>query len=689
MKHSSRPHALQILAFCLALTASPLFAATLHYDLDGGTAGFAGNTGAGAWDAVTSNWSTSAMGDVAPGTWTNGETASFTTEGALTVTLGAGFNPVVEGINYEDGSADGFLIEADGGGNTISLGAGGITNSNTTGNRTLTINPNIALTASQTWETVSNTGNSIIDVNGNVDVGTHDLDLIITNGEDIFIDGDVTGSGDIFAGNALANSNGSIRLGGDISAWTGNLTIEADTSSNGSNMQVAVVSDVNAATVSVTNQGRLQMNAAGTTISSTLILNGRGQFNTGALFANAANVTVTGQIQTADQTTIGAGANASLNIDGGITNTSTSNETLRLNPGTNATMTLNSVIDDEGAGTGNLIVRKESAGTLVMTTGNLHTYSGNTQILGGTLEVSVLANGGSPSHLGDGSTVEFGANFGSTAFGTLKITDNGSTDRNLTFIASDGGTGNQNGGAIEVTGSNVVTISGNVNRGGDANAQARFEKTGSGTLILSNAGNNNFDGQIYVKDGELQVNTVLDDVRTGLANGQETFVQIETGGTLSGTGEVTDVFLQSGGFIAPGASPGELTAADLTWDGGGAFNFELGATTTTADSDLLTLSGDLIKGSAGSFTFNFSDGNGAPVLDTYTLIDFASNVGFVVGDFDFTYTGSQPAFDGNFLLNPGSLQFQVTQVQVIPEPSAVLLLWGGTALLLFGRRRRS
>lgn len=186
-----------------------------------------------------------------------------------------------------------------------------------------------------------------------------------------------------------------------------------------------------------------------------------------------------------------------------------------------------------------------------------------------------------------------------------------------------------------------------------------------------------------MKAGELQLDTVLDDVRTGVP-GQETFVQVESGATLSGTGQVTQLRLLDGGILAPGNSPGEFTAESLIWNGGGEIAFELGSDNTTATSDLLTITGALTKGSAGVWEFNFSDGIGTPTLnETYTLFTFGST-DFLVGDFTHTYSGALSGFDGDFTLNAGSLEFTVT---AIPEPGTCVLL--GFGLFAMAARRRS
>jgi hypothetical protein len=101
-----------------------------------------------------------------------------------------------------------------------------------------------------------------------------------------------------------------------------------------------------------------------------------------------------------------------------------------------------------------------------------------------------------------------------------------------------------------------------------------------------------------------------------------------------------------------------LNIASLTLNGNVAFAFQLGAAANPGDSDLLALTGALTKGAAGTVTFHFSDGVGAPTLNTtYTLITFTQPTNFSVGDFAYDYAGANPTLAGTFaLVGSGSTQ---------------------------------
>lgn len=93
---------------------------------------------------------------------------------------------------------------------TLALGAGGITNTNTTAGRNFTIATDLEIAATQTW-TANASVNSVIDVTGNLS-GTGNLELVTPT------------SFTSYSSQPLPN----IRLSGsDNSAYTGNITMTA------------------------------------------------------------------------------------------------------------------------------------------------------------------------------------------------------------------------------------------------------------------------------------------------------------------------------------------------------------------------------------------------------------------------------------------------------------------------------
>lgn len=189
--------------------------------------------------------------------------------------------------------------------------------------------------------------------------------------------------------------------------------------------------------------------------------------------------------------------------------------------------------------------------------------------------------------------------------------------------------------------------------GGALTGTGGFIKTGAGTLTLSAA--NTFASAVTIDAGTLNVTGSLSSGGTVLVNNTA---------TLAGTGTISRaVTLNVGGAISPaGASAGTLTAASLTWNGGGRLVANQGATT-----DRLALTGALTKGTAGSFVVAFTPGT-LVAGTTYTLASFGST-NFTAADFTFTGLGHAK---GRFTVTATSLQFTLDDDGVAVTP---LLDW--------------
>ena len=226
-----------------------------------------------------------------------------------------------------------------------------------------------------------------------------------------------------------------------------------------------------------------------------------------------------------------------------------------------------------------------------------------------------------------------------------------------------------NGGNYRaIVGTNAtLTIGANGGSGtftGDLSLGLSIKKTGTGVQTLEPPAYNSepTTGSICVNQGTLNV---LSNLST--CSG----AQISSGAKLTGTGFLPPVDLRQGGSLAPGdarllGSIGTLnigtqsSPSDLIWNGGGTIACELGS---TGLADQLKISANFIKGSAGSYQFNFG-GSGLP-RQTYILAKFAST-SFSVENFSFT--GLAPMLEGSFSIvngtelhfTTGRLPFQVT-----------------------------
>lgn len=219
---------------------------------------------------------------------------------------------------------------------------------------------------------------------------------------------------------------------------------------------------------------------------------------------------------------------------------------------------------------------------------------------------------------------------------------------------------------IGTSGSSSLTVNSGT-FSGDISGNGILIKESSGTFVI--AGETSFIGETTVNAGTFIVDG-------SLSNGLGP-VQVNEGGTLGGSGLVGTITL-SGGTVAPGSSPGTLTAANLYWEAGKIL-FELGPSQAASD---LIVTGQL-QGFGGPYDFQFVD-QGWVVGSTYTLINFAGTNIADINDFGFTNSGG---FDGDFAYNNDTLQFTLNTV---PEPSSGVLaaIAAIAAGLLRIRRRR-
>ena len=198
--------------------------------------------------------------------------------------------------------------------------------------------------------------------------------------------------------------------------------------------------------------------------------------------------------------------------------------TIRVGDGSTAgadfTTTINSVL----TGTAQLV--KTDSGTLVL--GGTNSYTGGTQIVGGTIRISNDANLGAAS--GD---VTFDG-------GTLETSANMTSARG--FVVTGGGT-------IATAADTIFTYNGLFSGTGG------LAKNGAGTLLVT-ADNSGFGGSTTVAGGTLAVQGSLGGA-----------VSVGAAGRVEGAGRVGS--LANAGVVAPGSGIGSLTVAgDYTGNGG-------------------------------------------------------------------------------------------------------------------------
>jgi len=188
-----------------------------------------------------------------------------------------------------------------------------------------------------------------------------------------------------------------------------------------------------------------------------------------------------------------------------------------------------------------------------------------------------------------------------------------------------------------------------------------IRKLGNGVLELS--GVNTYTHDTLVDDGTVLVNGSLN---------AGSIVTVSAGATLGGTGTVGDIFVNSGGTIAPGASVESLNVGSLTLSPGGISLFEIDGTGAN-QFDTILASGAVAFGGTLSLDFVADFGDGA-----WDLFNFASSSGNFSSIVDTS---------GNY--SPGELSFDPTTgiltASAVPEPTAV----GALAMVgMLGLRRR-
>ncbi len=341
------------------------------------------------------------------------------------------------------------------------------------------------------------------------------------------------------------------------------------------------------------------------------------------------------------------------------------------------------------AGTGN--VTKRDAGTWILSGSN--TYTGGTELLGGTLVVDALSRLGNRTAPGDNTgylAIKNGATFKYTGTGSE------STTRRLYMDTGDA--------TINVVDSGATLT---WNDDNDSLKNGNFTKTGAGTLVMEdpltgtgqtvtvNGGTltlkatNSYTGATTVTSGTLRVDGSI----------TSSAVTVDAGARLQGSGSVGGLIVN--GTVAPGNSLESLGV-------GG--NLSLGATSTFQYGlDSASLNGDLLAANTGSLTITSGailtlteEASGTLNLgDKLTLISYGGtwNAGL------FTYLTSSLTDDSQITLGSNTWLFNYNDtvggsnftgdqstatsfvtMTVIPEPATVGLI-GLVGMMALLRRR--
>ncbi len=331
-----------------------------------------------------------------------------------------------------------------------------------------------------------------------------------------------------------------------------------------------------------------------------------------------------------------------------------------------------------------------------------NTYTGQTTISAGGLNVSALATGGNPSSLGAASGANATILLGSSASATLGLLFSGtsSTDRPITINGAGGGiitlqdsgsVANLSGG-VNTNGNSVdfsVFSGTQINESGIISGAGSLTGGGGGTLVLSNTASS-YTGPTSFGTGTLSVAAVApggSNSSLGAASGANATIQIG-GGTLSYTGGAASTdrpitlsnfqtvqnkgsgtLTLSGGVSNAGdtltidANTGNITESGVI-SGLGALS-KIGVDTltlsganiytgtTNISAGTLLVNGSLASGSAVSVSSGATLGGGTTTTSG-TVSGTVSDSGIISPGASYGSTGTASLNTGNVTFNSGS-----------------------------------
>ena len=386
---------------------------------------------------------------------------------------------------------------------------------------------------------------------------------------------------------------------------------------------------------------------------------------------------------------LGANSNAQMGtIDFNATTTYTFNSFLG-----------NNMIFTNSYGQFSVVTFTNAVNTLTSSAGNggarslLNNSSNLSIVFDGNLDIGSTSTGLNNTIGGIGDWLVKGNIFSTTVGSTRGLNKTGTGQLELRGANNYNGDTVISGGTLLIATGASITGSASQLSGGTLDVRGTIGSItqSGGTLLVSGTAGTTVinSGTSTVNSGGIIGSTTINGSLLSV-NGSAGDVLVNSGGTLGGSGSVQGLTL-NGGTVAPGNSPGLLTAYELNGSNG-TFQFQLGAPTTRGTTyDAINVTTLLTLGANTGFTFETLNSYTYAMGDVYDLFDFASI--------------DVSAFDNSVLLAAlpdldtanSNLEWNVTNfttdgiVNVIPEPSTLSLMFGGLtgliALRIMRRRR--
>lgn len=526
--------------------------------------------------------------------------------------------------------------------------------------------------------------------------------------------------------NALAVSGGLLDLG-TTSQAVGGLALTGGTIANGTLTPSSITAQMGMVSGVLAGSGGLVKSSTGSvTLSGSNSLTGGYSVGDGSLVLAgttripASSSVTLGTGSTSGRLVLGSASGKSSQALAGLAtsglggsvvggNAATSVLTLSFASGT---VSFGGTLGGAGANENALSLTKENGGVLLLTGSN--TFTGGVDFSRGTIQV------GNDAALG-GGTLTFVTNANAK-----RLRSDGAATRTVANDVSLGSdarlgepgtgslvfTGNWNGGSLVKT---ITVDSGVELRGNITKTTSALTKDGVGTLVISGTASS-FASSLVVSAGTVAITGIL-------GSGTAATVSVANGAVVLGSGRVNGT-LTGDGLIAPGGSPGILSASRLLGTASTSLAFELTGTgapawaaATSSGNDVLRLTnatspfaGSLISSNVVDVYFGADTGTFLGGFFTDKAGDFLNEITSATYNYYIPGDGNGPVtYNGNryYALPSGSVTLstvtvssaafadgtvtngQSSQFVIVPEPAPCLALLASGALAAILVRRRS